>query len=236
MIELSERILQEIREHAARDYPRESCGIVVVVKGKHRYIPCRNIAESDGQFIIHPEDFARAEDTGTLAMIVHSHPNIPPIPSQADMVMCETHGLPWLIVNWPTGAIHQFAPSGWKAPLIGRHYSYGVLDCMALVRDYYAQELKIEMPNPHREDKWWEKGQNLYLDNAEEWGFVQVYEKQKHDVLLMQYGSTVPNHLAVWLGDGTILHHQMGRLSSRDVFGGWYEKICTHVFRHKDLL
>ena len=34
---------------------------------------------------------------------------------------------------------------------------------------------------------------------------------------------------AVYLGDGMILHHLYGRLSSRDVWGGYYQHVTTHV-------
>lgn len=233
----SETILSEIRAHAARDYPRESCGLVVVFKGRQRYVPCRNIAEKNEHFVIHPEDLAAAEDFGTPALVVHSHPNVAPLPSDADLVGCEQSGLPWLIVNWPTGAVQTFAPSGYRAPLVGRQFTHGVLDCYTLIRDYYRDTLAIELPNFPRADEWWLKGQNLYLENFAAAGFVAVCDLPRmHDGLLMQVASPVPNHAAVMLDHGCILHHQMGRLSSKDVYGGWYRKCTVKVVRHRSLL
>jgi hypothetical protein len=49
------------------------------------------------------------------------------------------------------------------------------------------------------------------------------------DCFLMQVASPVPNHAAVYLGDGLILHHLQGRLSSRDVYGGYWQKVTTHI-------
>lgn len=230
--------LDDITQHAAQAYPRECCGVVIVERGKSVYVPCRNVAESNEHFVIHPDDYCAAEDRGEVVKIVHSHPNAAPSPSQADRVGCELSGVPWLIINWPTGAIHEFSPSGYQAPLVGREFSHGVLDCYTLVRDYFLRELNIALPDFDRDDSWWAKGQNLYLDGFKEAGFVQVPKDslKPHDGLLMQVAAPVPNHAAIWLGNGLMLHHMMKRLSSRDVYGGWYRKIHTHTLRHRSLM
>lgn len=81
---------------------------------------------------------------------------------------------------------------------------------------------------------------NLYLDNFGSAGFgvanlTDRTDLKVGDVLLMQVASPVPNHAAVYLGDGLILHHLQGRLSSRDVYGGYWQKVTTHALRHPDL-
>ena len=42
--------------HAAREFPREACGLLVIHKGRETYVPCRNIGVGPDQFVIHPED------------------------------------------------------------------------------------------------------------------------------------------------------------------------------------
>jgi cell wall-associated NlpC family hydrolase len=81
---------------------------------------------------------------------------------------------------------------------------------------------------------------NLYLDNFGSAGFgvtdlTDRTSLKVGDVLLMQVAASVPNHAAVYLGDGLILHHLQGRLSSRDVYGGYWQKVTTHALRHPDL-
>jgi cell wall-associated NlpC family hydrolase len=43
----------------------------------------------------------------------------------------------------------------------------------------------------------------------------------------------VPNHAGIYLGDGLMLHHLYGRLSSRDLYGGWYLESTRAVLRYQ---
>ncbi|MDX1857721.1 NlpC/P60 family protein [Escherichia coli] len=90
-------------------------------------------------------------------------------------------------------------------------------DCYTLFRDAYHLA-GIEMPDFHREDDWWRHGQNLYLDNLEATGLYQVplSSAQPGDVLLCCFGSSVPNHAAIYCGDGELLHHIPEQLSKRE--------------------
>jgi len=234
---MTEEILGAMRAHAQAEYPRESCGVVIIWKGRARYWPCRNLAVGTEHFHLHPEDYATAEEAGEVVAIAHSHPNSAPIPSQADLVGCEASGLPWVIVNWPTGASHEFAPTGYVAPLVGRVFSHGVLDCYTLIRDYYARELSIALPDFERRDDWWKAGENLYMDNFTAAGFrrIEAEALRRHDVILMQLSADIFNHGAVYLGDDRILHHPMNRLSGRDVFGGYWKHIAGLYLRHEAL-
>jgi proteasome lid subunit RPN8/RPN11 len=208
-------------DHARQAYPRESCGLLVIRKGREVYWPCRNLGVGTDQFVIHPEDYVKADEQGQIVAVVHSHPGLPPEPSQADRVACEASGLPWHIVSVPSVAWASIEPSGYVAPLVGREWSHGVLDCYALVRDWFRDERGVELPN-------------LYLENFAQAGFfpVDADELKVGDCFLMQVASPVPNHAAVYLGDGLILHHLQGRLSSRDVYGGYWQKVTTHILRH----
>ena len=99
-------------DHAREEYPRESCGLLVIRRGREVYVPCRNIGVGTDQFVIHPEDFAQADSMGQIVGVVHSHPGLPPTASQADRVACEASGLPWHIISFPSGQWAQIQPSG----------------------------------------------------------------------------------------------------------------------------
>ena len=77
-------------KHAKEDAPHEACGLVAIYKGKEKYFPCKNLAEELGeQFILDPDDWIEAEDQGEIVAVFHSHPDHPPMPSQADLASCE---------------------------------------------------------------------------------------------------------------------------------------------------
>jgi proteasome lid subunit RPN8/RPN11 len=223
-----------ILEHIESEYPREACGLLVNVDGKPIYWPCKNEAENKDYFILSPIDYAKAEDAGEIIALIHSHPDGNADPSQADMVACEASGLRWYVVSYPDVGWAYIEPSGYKAPLIGRQFFHGVLDCYSLIRDWYRQERGIDLLDFPRRDVWWKNGGNLYVDNFAKAGFYRVDEDdlKEGDVILMQVMSNVPNHGAIYIGNNSILHHLHGALSCREVYGGYWQKHTTHVLRH----
>ncbi len=228
-------ILPAVQQHAAQCAPRECCGLIV----GGAYVPCRNIAGEAAHFALHPADFAAAEDSGLVQAVVHSHVFVPPMPSPADVAACNASGLPWLIVNHPTGAHAWLQPdaAAHHAPLIGREFVHGVHDCYALVRDWYAEH-GIALRNYARTDNWWEHGANLYRENFAAEGFIELPPgdaPQWGDALLLQVASRVENHAAIYLGDNRILHHIMQRLSRVDLYSQpWQQRTCA-VLRHPEL-
>lgn len=240
------KTLDAIRAHAVADYTREACGLVTVVKGRERYIPCRNTATTASEhFILHPEDYANADDAGEVIAVVHSHPDEPARPSEADKVACEASGLPWLIVAVAkddagavvAGEIVEIEPCGYLAPLVGRPFAHGTLDCYSLLVDFYQRELGILLPHFDRADNWWNEGGDLYMQHFAEAGCAPITGQiQRGDIILMAIQSRAANHAAVYLGDGLMLHHMHGRLSSRDVYGGMWAEKTMLIVRHRDML
>ena len=144
----------------------------------------------------------------------------------------------WHIINVHAegcGVMYSFSPSGYVAPLLGVPFVHGVHDCYSLIQRYYKATLGITLPDYAREEQWWLKGRNLYLDNFVSAGFARVDDLREHDVILMKIASEVPNHAAVYIGNNQIMQHVLNRLSSRDVWGGWYQKISVGFLRHKAL-
>ena len=129
--------------HAKNEDPKESCGLLLNIKGKQKYFPCRNLAITNHQcFILDPEDYVKADNLGEIIAVVHSHPKTPPVPSQADLVGVEHSCFVWHIVNPKTEEWGSCEPTGYKSPILGREWVWGVQDCWTLVRDFYKKEKK----------------------------------------------------------------------------------------------
>jgi cell wall-associated NlpC family hydrolase len=174
---------------------------------------------------------------GEPEAIVHSHIYAPPIPSDADLTACESTGVPWLIVNFPLGAWRVIEPCGYKAPLIGRQWAWGVLDCYSVVRDGLRDLGGIDMPDFDREWKFWERGANTIEDNLAAAGLVKVAGDWRDlDVIGMRIRAPVTNHLGLFLKPDVILHQMMGRYSVREVYGGVYAMATTLHLRHQSLM
>jgi proteasome lid subunit RPN8/RPN11 len=231
--------------HAQAEEPRECCGVAVVVDDRPAvYMACTNVAKQSEHFVIDGASYAAAEDAGTILAIVHSHVYEPPTPSLADLTGIERTALPWLIVNYPLGTYTITRPSGFSADLLGRPFVHGVHDCYAIVRDYFAT-LGITLHDYARDYGWWddENGPNLYRDNFSAEGFEVIAcgpaepavlaMLQPHDLILMNIRARRDNHMAVYLGDGVILHHLIGTASRREVYQEFFQRRTTAVLRHR---
>jgi len=91
---------QQALNHAKATYPNESCGLVLLIDQIETYYACRNIAiEGANSFTIDPEDWAKAEEMGTVLHICHSHPNSDLTASEEDIKNCNFLGLSWFIFD-----------------------------------------------------------------------------------------------------------------------------------------
>lgn len=243
---LNDKIKADIFKHYNECYPFECCGLIV----GNEYIPCENIATDKNQFEINPKDYVLAAKKGTIKAIVHSHPDGSTNPSMPDKVQMNLHGKTWLITNGLEIAEHK--PDGFKAPLIGREYHHGIMDCYTLIRDYFDRELNIRLNDYEREDAWWENKNSkpLYLDNFKKEGFVEVSDIKENDVILFRLGRTEHiNHAAIFIGDGFlksettnkvigdnfILHHPYNADSIREPYTESWKRRTALIIRHKNL-
>lgn len=227
----NENVREDIRRHADREYPRESCGVVISIQGIPQYFPCQNLSpDPTEEFQMCPVDMTDAMDLGELVAIVHSHPDATSQPSAYDLAAMERYyaaekaldpeavPIPWIILSWPGGDFRQVIAEG-NVPLTGRDFVHGYHDCWQCCADYYLRECGLTFPDFSREDGWWEDkdGPSHYELNFLSSGFYKVplEEIQVGDLVVMQIGRSYhPNHAAIYLGSEPVLPGE-----GLDIFG-----------------
>lgn len=220
----------EALAHAKKEAPSEACGLVLCIKGKKIYKPCKNISTTPkDHFILCPTDWAEAEDSGEILAVFHSHTILGPEPTPADLSSCEKLKKTWYICNPYTEEWKTVMPTKWISPLYGRTWIWGVHDCWTLVQDWYKQERGIVLRDWNRPADPEEFRLNPYFDKCfEETGFRELKENEPlryGDSIFFSLNSKGLNHMGVFLND-CVAHHVQGRLSSRDIYGEYLLK-CT---------
>lgn len=241
-----EEFLEYVESESKNDYPNES---VFIITRDHGCEKVDNVSKTpDKDFQVKSGDMVRAYSGGLLA-IIHSHPDGPDYPSEADMRGQERTGVPWGILC--TDGTHTLPITWWgddveMPPLEGRTFRHGITDCYSLIRDFYRDRLGITLPVGARNWEWWLNGQDLYKDNFAGAGFRVVdYDNGESpkpgDVWLSQIRSPVPNHGGVYLGDEMILHHPTSknpvdptRPSKKEPIHRWMPHIVMWL-RHQEM-
>ena len=247
MITPFDHLYPEIAAHMAAAYPREGCGLVV----DGRFVPVENTAEGADEFAMPADTVLRYP---RIDAVIHSHPDGPDCPSEADMRGQLAMAVPWGLCTvsadkdvsrpWYWGA-DEFTP-----PLVGREFRHGPSgsdgagDCYALIRDWYRLERGAILPEFPRSDGWWNDGLNLYADHFREAGFrdamtalypdISILDAQPADwdketaisVMNDFMQSYSENHAGIMTGGSQlILHHLSGRLSRQEPMGRWHKFI-----------
>lgn len=238
---LEEATHKAIAEQAKLCYPNECCGYVVRnAAGVEELYVCQNTHDHPKEhFRITDADTQCALGMGEIICVYHSHPDASADPSPLDKACCFAMDLPWIITSHPSGDWYVLLPEEHQLPYEGREFFWGVQDCYTLLRDWYRKEKGIILTDYPREDSFWLKGQDLYLDNFEKEGFVRLADTetaQIGDVFLHKLKSKeIPNHASIYQGNGQILHHVFGLLSIVEPLTGLWAKTIHSRYRHKNL-
>jgi|TARA_R110002153_G_scaffold159578_1_gene311798 proteasome lid subunit RPN8/RPN11 len=226
--------LDQIQEHFEKNYPREGCGILGVIKGKLNWFPCRNVAEDKDDFVIDSMQYLDISRKCDITAIIHSHPDTGPEPSSTDIKYCNALGIVYYIFSYPQMEMYILNPERISNPLAGREYEFGSQDCLSAGLDYY-KSIGIVLPKRAPfEDNWWEKGLDYFTeDYIATWGFKKVTDNiLKNDLLIFNIRCPIANHCGVSLGEDIFYHHAVGRLSCRENLYPLWKKHLTGVYRY----
>ncbi|VUX47814.1 conserved hypothetical protein [Candidatus Defluviicoccus seviourii] len=237
---------QQIKNHAVREYPHESVGLVLL---DNTYLPVKNVhSQPTHHFKIETTTFQQY--LPLLKAIVHSHPNQqvlePSLDDQQLIVSYKTTGGICRVLRDVDSNSPQASSVLWwgkhpnQAPssLEGRAFVYGVTDCFGLVRDWYYLNRGVTLYDIPRTYGWWDDPShpcwNLIENSIELLGFKRA-KYQSHavnpgDVILMSLRSKWKNsnHIALYEGGDSIIHHLpatrgslRASLSRRDTLSRW---------------
>ena len=227
-------MIEDIESHFKAEYPKEGCGIIGIVKGKKKFFPCENVADTDDDFIMSSTDYMKYKRSMDIVGIVHNHPDANNTPSKGDIDNCNALGIPYYIFSYPEMELNILQPKVNTVPLLGREYKFGTADCFEAIRDWLASEnIKIP-PRDFFEDDWWQKGLNYFTEeNIKNWNHKKVESPQKNDVLIFQIEAEVPNHCGVYLGNDVFFHHAVNRLSCRESLYPFWRKHIVGIYRYE---
>jgi proteasome lid subunit RPN8/RPN11 len=93
-------MIEQIFEHAAKEAPRECCGLVIQDGDNEKYIPSENL---------HEDNFYHQLNS-KIKYVVHSHYDEDCRPSQYDIDNCNAVGIPYLIVSYPQKETYILEP------------------------------------------------------------------------------------------------------------------------------
>ena len=229
---------QQAIDHAEQEKPNEACGILAIVDGLEKYFPCRNIAnEPTHMFVIHPDDWVTAEDQGTVVGVFHSHVGNSAKPSEVDVKFADAMTAKWYIYATESSAWEVYYPSKLEVNLLGREWIWRHQDCGTLCVDWYRQHgidiSMFEFKRPATLKEYMNNPGSLN-DHLALCGFKELASDDSWlygDLLLFGQNAVNP-HGGIYIGNQTVIHHCVGRLSTEELLDAQLLKALSKRFRH----
>ncbi len=215
-------LYQEINKHRLESPQVEICGYI---NKAGEYVRGTNISQStEDEFVLDKEI------SDDVVAIVHSHTkDHPSYLSVADLLAQKMCLCDFLLVD----SDGEFLEVSNEDFLVGRLFEYGIYDCYSLVERAY-ELMGLDLPHVVRTTYEEDVKNEVFIKAISRSGLemVDINEADEGDILVM--GNKKINHVALNMGDGYMLHHQMDYLSMLEFINDrWLEKIKM-VLRHKD--
>jgi proteasome lid subunit RPN8/RPN11 len=221
-----------MRTYAERAYPKETCGFILL---DGSVVECENTSNEPDTFAISAQNTADYLDDAKACW--HSHAKYSGF-SPADIKACKALNLPYAVWNCSGSEAFWLDPSQ-DAGLLERPWNYGVYDCYSAVRDWYKQQMGVEMGDyPRRyEGEWSKPGFVFFEQNFAAEGFVKLpagVDLVRGDVILFRIrNQTACNHVAVVEDPAAnkLYQHLVGRLSGTTSYSGYFRENSYMVVR-----
>lgn len=122
--------------------------------------------------------------------------------------------------------------------LINIEFEDGWQDCYTLAQMYYQQFMGVTLRDYSRPDRWFVIPDFNFFDRLFSVEGFKLISHNPNDVmigdaLLMALGRTeVCNHVAIYIGQGLILHHLTDQKSRFESYTGRWKERVKKVIRH----
>jgi len=236
---INTKIKNFIRNHSKSNLSEESCGLILEKDGQMSCLKCENVANDKVQdFQISLNDYLNAKEKYNILYIYHSHINDNEDFSEIDKLHSNEIAINYILYHVKSDKFKIYESNDFGRRYIGRFYEYKKYDCFTLVRDFYREELKIDLKfnsnifNNRLEDiEVYQEAENHYAIN----NFVKIDRKdiQKYDLLLLNSFNKIGSHFAIYSGDDKILHQPLNSFSRIDNYCNFYKRNTVAVYRRR---
>ena len=243
---LETTVKESIKRHALNEVPKECCGLIIEDKGAEQIYPCRNSSEKPAKhFSINPSDYVKASVRGKIKAVYHSHNSENEKFSVNDMFNSRAHKLNYILYNTVKDSFSFFDFKKNKTFLYNRIFKIGKSDCYTIVKEYYQNlGIKLDGENTLGND-WYKENPNLISElfklnktnpNLPIVELPPDSQLKEHDVIVFEFiKGAGPNHVAVYLGDGNMIHHPRNRYPCIETLNPIYKKKMYKIYRHEGL-
>lgn len=223
-----------IRAYAEAAHPIEACGFIL---SDGSVVECTNVSPEADTFVIGAVESAVYLDDAVASW--HSHADYAGV-SFADINASKALNLPYAVFNCAGTEFFYFDPRQ-STGLLERPWMYGGYDCYSAVRDWYAQEMGVQMADYERlyEGEWVQRGFTHFQDNFAAEGFVEIprtADLRRGDILMFKIRNDhACNHVAVIENAeaNQIYQHLVNRDSAVMTYSGYFRDNTCMVLRHK---
>jgi proteasome lid subunit RPN8/RPN11 len=220
---------------------RESCGLFVYKDYKTDYeflsLTNENKVYKD-YFSINNNLFSEHFIKGNIISLFHTHIDYDEQPSDLDIEISESLGLPSYIFSLLTNESFLYYPKSFKPQsLENRIFIPFFQDCISFVRDYYFAHFRLKLQNDifNWSRKRYDSNDFLINNVKKYFSEVIISDVQNGDLVILKPSFNNLFHIGVFDQGKYLHHHKIMHYPTRDLFTEELKNQVYKVYRYKGL-